>query len=49
MPCSCGSGSTSSAPQNYTVRLPDGTSKTYSSEVEAAAAAQRQGGTYRAA
>ena len=49
MPCSCGSGSTNSAPQSYTVRAADGTVTSYSSEVEAAAAAQRQGGTYRAA
>jgi len=49
MPCSCGSGSTTTTPQNYIVRTPDGKTTPYSSEVEAAAAAQRQGGTYRAA
>jgi hypothetical protein len=45
MACACG---TNKGPtQTYTVTKPDGSKQTYSSEIEAAAAAKRLGGTYR--
>jgi hypothetical protein len=46
MGCSCGKGKT--APKSYVVRAPDGTTKTYKTEVEATAAAKRVGGTWKA-
>ena len=43
MPCSC---SNKSAPFGWIVTKPDSTTIPYRTEVEAAAAAQRTGGTY---
>lgn len=47
MACACQSGK--SAPQNYTVTAPGGAKTSYRTEVEAAAAAKRVGGTYKSA
>jgi hypothetical protein len=47
MACACGANKKAAA--TYTVTSPDGSKKSYSSEVEAAAAAKRSGGTYRKA
>lgn len=44
--CGCGS-STTQTQKTYVHTSPEGERKTYSSEVEAAAAASRVGGTYR--
>lgn len=46
MACNC--GSKKAAAKTFTVTLPGGDRKTYSTEVEAAAAAKRLNGTYRA-
>lgn len=40
--CNCNKGKTATS---YTVKLPDGSTKAYSSEIEATAEAQRTGGT----
>jgi hypothetical protein len=52
MGCGCGSSATSTAQaqanRTYVHTSPEGERKTYKSEVEAAAAQQRLGGTYRA-
>lgn len=45
MPCACGANKAPAA--TYVVTKPDGSKTSYSSEVEAAAAAARAGGTYR--
>lgn len=45
MGCACGTKKEAAA--TYTVTKPDGSKASYSSEVEAAAAAKRSGGTYR--
>lgn len=46
--CNCGKNAAARAASvTYVHTAPDGTRKTYKSEVEAAAAAQRLGGTYR--
>ena len=45
MACSCGKGSTGSAPKSYVVKDPSGATKTYRTEIEAKAAARRVGGT----
>lgn len=47
MACACGANKSASA--TYVVTKPDGSKTSYSSEVEASAAAQRTGGTYRKA
>lgn len=47
MACACGTKKEGSA--TYTVTKPDGSKQSYTSEVEAAAAAKRTGGTYRKA
>lgn len=44
MPCACGKNK-STTTQTYTVKVPGQAPKTYSSEIEAKAAAQRVGGT----
>lgn len=45
---SCGSKKSSAAkPVSFTATFPDGTKKTYSSEIEAQLATARKGGTYR--
>lgn len=44
MACACEKGST---PQTYVYTAPNGSSKTYKTEVEARAAVIRSGGTYR--
>lgn len=44
MPCACGAKK-KSGQEVWTVRLPNGTTKSYSSEIEAKAEAQRTGGT----
>jgi hypothetical protein len=46
MACACGKG-TSSPRQTYVVTAPDGKRTSYSTEVEAKAAALRVGGTWR--
>lgn len=46
MGCACNGGS--SATKSYVVTKPDGSKVTYKTEIEASAAAQRFGGTYRA-
>ena len=48
MGCGCGSTTTNQANKTYVHTSPTGERKTYKSEVEAAAAQQRLGGTYRA-
>lgn len=45
MACNC--GSKKAAPKSFTVTAQNGDRKTYSTEVEAAAAAKRLNGTYR--
>lgn len=45
MGCACGSGK-NGKPASYVVKSPDGTTKSYRTEVEAVAAAKRVGGTY---
>lgn len=45
MACACGANKGPSA--TYVVTKPDGQKTSYSSEIEAAAAAKRVGGTYR--
>ena len=47
MACSCGKTATA-AKKTYTVTAPDGSKKSYSSEVEATSAARRVGGTWKA-
>jgi hypothetical protein len=46
MACSCQKNKT--APKSYVVKSPDGSTKTYRTEVEATAAARRVGGTWKA-
>jgi len=46
MPCNCGK-SKNDAKTTYVVTKPSGDRSTYKTEVEAAAAAKRAGGTYR--
>lgn len=48
MGCGCGKRGASSTVKSYTVKAPDGTKKSYRTEVEATAAAKRVGGTVRA-
>lgn len=45
MGCGCSKGATTTRP-TYVVTLADGSKKVYRSEIEAAAAAERNGGTY---
>lgn len=45
MGCSC--QDKKKAPSTYVVRSPDGSTKTYKTEVEATAAAKRVGGTWK--
>jgi len=45
MACACGANKGPAA--TYVVTKPSGDKQTYSSEIEAAAAAKRVGGTYR--
>lgn len=47
MACACGANKAAAA--TYVVTKPDGSKQSYSSEVEAAAAAKRVNGTYRKA
>jgi hypothetical protein len=47
MACACGANKAKAA--TYVVTKPDGSKTSYSSEVEAAAAAKRVGGMYRKA
>jgi len=47
MGCGCGSSGANQTQKTYVHTSPQGERKTYSSEVEAAAAAKRVGGTYR--
>jgi hypothetical protein len=46
MACACGKNKTQTS-STYVVTKPTGERQTYKSEVEAAAAAKRTGGTYR--
>jgi hypothetical protein len=46
MACACGKNKTTSN-QTFVVTKPDGSRSTFKTEVEAAAAAKRVGGTYR--
>jgi len=46
MPCACGKSKTTST-KTYVHTDPTGKKSTYKTEVEAAAAARRSGGTYR--
>lgn len=48
MACACGNKKTGSTSKTYLHTSPSGERKTYKTEVEAAAAAKRSGGTYRA-
>ena len=48
MPCNCGGSKANQVQKTYVHTAPNGEKKTYKSEVEAAAAAKRNGGTYRA-
>jgi len=48
MGCACGNKKTSASSKTYVHTSPTGERKTYRTEVEAAAAAKRVGGTYRA-
>lgn len=48
MGCGCGSSTANQTQKTYVHTSPTGERKTYKSEVEAAAAQQRLGGTYRA-
>ena len=48
MACACGGQKKNGAQQTFRVTSPDGSTKTYSTEIEAAAAAARVGGTWRA-
>lgn len=47
MACACGKGSAAASNKSYVHTSPTGEKKTYKSEVEAAAAAKRVGGSYR--
>lgn len=47
--CNCGSKRAGGASKNWVHTAPDGTKKTYSSEMDARMAASRSGGTVRAA
>lgn len=47
MPCNCGKSKNDQVQKTYVHTSPTGERKTYKSEVEAAAAAKRVGGTYR--
>jgi hypothetical protein len=47
MGCNCGNKGTSSVPKSFVVKNPDGSTKSYRTEVEARAAAQRTGGTWK--
>lgn len=48
MGCNCGNKSgAGSAPKSFVVKNPDGTTRSYRTEVEARAAAQRTGGTWK--
>jgi hypothetical protein len=50
MACSCNKNKAGTAkPKSYTVTAKDGSKKSYSTEVEAAAAARRLSGSYKAA
>jgi hypothetical protein len=49
MACSCSSKKASVKPKSFTVTAKDGTKKSYATEVEAAAAARRLEGSYKAA
>lgn len=49
MACSCQKDKTTGQPKSYTVTSSDGKKTAYRTEVEAAAAAKRLGGSYRAA
>lgn len=49
MACACGKkGGATAAAKSYVVTDPNGSKKTYRTEVEAAAAAKRSGGTWKA-
>jgi hypothetical protein len=47
MACACGKNKTAQTSKSYVHTSPDGSKRTYKTEVEAAAAAKRSGGTYR--
>jgi len=47
MPCNCGKNKAGQAQKTYVHTAPTGQQKTYKTEVEAAAAQRRLGGTYR--
>ena len=49
MACSCSRNKAQSAPKSYTVTTKTGEKKAYKTEIEAAAAARRLGGSYKAA
>lgn len=50
MACACGKNKAANGkPKSFTVTGKDGTKKSYSNEVEAAAAAKRMQGSYKAA
>ena len=46
-PCGCGQDKSSQVQRTYVHTAPTGEQKTYKTEVEAAAAQRRTGGTYR--
>jgi hypothetical protein len=48
MPCACGNKPSNGQSKTYVHTAPNGVKRTYKSEVEAAAATKRLGGTYRA-
>ena len=48
MACACGSKTGTASSKTYVHTSPTGEKRTYKSEVEAAAATKRLGGTYRA-
>lgn len=48
MACACGKNKQNTPAKTYVVTKPSGDRSTYKTEVEAAAAAKRHGGTYRA-
>lgn len=48
MACACGKGTTQNSNRTYVVTDSSGQKRTYRTEVEAAAAVKRTGGSYRA-
>ncbi len=47
MACACGNNKSAQSSSTFVVTKPNGERNTYKTEVEAAAAAKRTGGTYR--